>query len=135
MNVKTKKIIYSLILLFLISCNHTNSENENRLQTALVHSDGGSVYEMNLESSKEIMTFNEAQKYASSYGDNWRLPTLMELITLRYNGGNKYLDISTYWSSDVSNDGTVKVYNFYIDKSDYEMKNEYNYVILVRKVK
>jgi len=80
MNVKPKKIIYSLILLFLISCNHTNSENENRLQTALVHSDGGSVYEMNLESSKETMTFNEAQKYASSYGDNWRLPTLMELI-------------------------------------------------------
>lgn len=135
MNVKPKTIFYSLVLLFLASCNSSNSENESRPKTALVHSDGGSVYEMNLESSKEIMTFNEAQKYASSYGDNWRLPTFVELITLRYNGGNKYLDISTYWSSDVSNDGTVKVYNFYIDESDYEMKNEYNYVILVRKVK
>ena len=123
-----------LPLFILLGCNSNSIENNPLVKTVAVRSDGGSLYEMNLDSTKDIMTFKEAKEYAANYGDGWRLPTVMELITLRYKGGNQYFDISTYWSSDVLNDDVIGVYNFYIDKSDYELASEHNYVMLIRKV-
>jgi len=119
-----------VIAIVISSCLSTNSENTSNLKKITLSS--GRILEMKLDSPKEICSYEEAQKIVKKIGGGWRLPTKIELIDLRYNGGLSSFDISTYWSATQIDKNLVYVYNFYTDKCEAEYKVENNYVMLVR---
>jgi hypothetical protein len=125
--------IFIISIVSLYSCVNKNENKEIQENTLIVESTAGSIYEINLDSPDEVMTYQEALDYAKNIGNGWRLPESWELIMLRYNGGLKAFDICTYWSSTIVND-QVEVYNFYIDKKAYEPKSGLSYIKLIRNV-
>ena len=84
---------------------------------------------------KNQMTWHEANEYAESLGDGWRLPTRGELCDAYDNkikGFNKFW----YWSSSTYAQGTLNAWfvHFVSGNVFYGGKTNYTYVRCVREV-
>lgn len=80
-------------------------------------------------SPSERMTWDEANKYAKSLGEGWRLPTRGELCDA-YDNGVKDFKSDNYWSSstytkDTTDAWDVDFYNGYVDISTKTKCNYY----------
>ena len=92
-----------------------------------------------LESHKS-MSWEEAIEYAKTLGNDWRIPTIQELITLvdfsKNNPACKIINTYSldYWSSTIYADDTRYAWNvdFYDGDISYNDKNNNFYVYYVK---
>ncbi len=103
--------------------------------------DTGLVWEK--QGSDQTMSWKEALKYAETLGDNWRLPTVQELLSLidfsKVNPACKIGNTHTlvYWSSTIYAGGTYDAWHvgFYDGHVYYGYKGSNYYVHCIREGK
>ncbi|MFA5652452.1 MAG: DUF1566 domain-containing protein [Candidatus Paceibacterota bacterium] len=90
------------------------------------------------DSSSEPMTWEQAQEWAKSLGNSWRLPTISELQSaFDYEKGEARIDgfvAGDYWSSVTVPSSSANAYyvNMYNGLVGYFPKSFYKYVRCVR---
>jgi hypothetical protein len=85
---------------------------------------------------EKLMTLDEANEYAKSLGDGWRLPTIEELKEY-YDNKEKFKDVFYYWTLKVNPHGVnnaIGVSFGFGDVGYYGNANDY-YVRCVREIK
>jgi len=100
--------------------------------------DTGLIWEK--QGSEKTMSWYEALEYAETLGDNWRLPTIQELITLvditKINPACKIINThsSGYWSSSTFAGDTYDAWCVYFGYGyvSYYSKNNNRYVRCIK---